>query len=66
VNARARRKVILDRGSVCGWCAISVSIGADVVERPAGPLVLCRTCTGRYRDRDVHPYLHRCLERQGR
>jgi hypothetical protein len=61
-----RRDLIRAQRMMCAWCAIPISLGAEVVERPKGPLAFCDTCTDRYRDRDAHPYLHRCLEAQGR
>lgn len=66
MNERKRVQVIRGQRSVCAWCGIAISVGAEVIERPAGPLAFCGTCTQRYRDRERHPYLHRCLEAQGR
>lgn len=61
-----RVRAIRAQGNVCAWCAIPIPLRADVIERPAGPLAFCKTCTRRYRNRDEHPYLHKCLEHQGR
>ena len=51
----------------CGWCAIPIgSRSTYIVDRDAGPIPFCQTCLDRYENPDLHPYLRKCLEVQGR
>ena len=67
MNRRAVRSLMDEQNGSCAWCGQSVTMDrVQVVERPRGPIGFCDSCMDRYQRPDLHPYLRKCLEVQGR
>lgn len=61
------RKVLNDQGEACAWCGYGLAPSTvEMVKRETCWLGFCWSCIRRYNDPVGHPYLRRCLERQGR